>query len=126
MSHFQPRKILKNKEIINKDEEIVIINEEMISKMDVFMNQFLTTFQNVNFDIIIDLPRLISLELYHQRFEEKKENNQKKTSGIEDFFMTILKKREERSSSHNILLITKSTMRDENKNALEVRFLTQD
>ena len=38
---------------------------------------------------------------------------------IENIFMTILKKREERFSSQNILLIALSTMREENKTAIE-------
>jgi len=103
--------ILKNKEVVNIDEKIILIDESMITKMETFMDQFLSTFQDVNFDIIVDLPRIISIK--NLSAEEKE------FEAIEDVFMTILKKREERNRSENILLVTKSTMRDENKKALE-------
>ena len=103
--------IFKNKEAINIDEKIILIDESMISKMETFMDQFLSTFQDVNFDIIVDLPRIMSIK--NLSAEEKE------FEAIEDVFMTILKKREERNRSENILLVTKSTMRDENKKALE-------
>ena len=105
--------ILKNKEAINIDEKIILIDESMITKMETFMDQFLSTFQDVNFDIIVDLPRIMSMKTISRTAEEKT------FEAIEDVFLTILKKREERKRSENILLVTKSTMRDENKKALE-------
>lgn len=105
--------ILKNKEAINVDEQIILIDDSMITKMEIFMDQFLSTFQDVNFDIIVDLPRLMSMKDLSQTFDEKE------FEAIEDVFLTILKKREERKKSENILLMTKSTMREENKKVLE-------
>jgi len=105
--------ILKNKEAVNIDDKIILIDESMITKMETFMDQFLSTFQDVNFDIIVDLPRIMSMKNLSRTAEEKE------FEAIEDVFLTILKKREERNRSENILLVTKSTMRDENKKALE-------
>ena len=48
--------VLKNKEALNADEERIMTDDSTISKMETFMDQFLSTFQNVNFDIIVNLP----------------------------------------------------------------------
>ena len=48
--------VLKNKEVLNADEERIMTDDSTISKMETFMDQFLSTFQNVNFDIIVNLP----------------------------------------------------------------------
>lgn len=48
--------VLKNKEALNADEERIMTDDSTVSKMETFMDQFLSTFQNVNFDIIVNLP----------------------------------------------------------------------
>ena len=48
--------VLKNKEALNADEERIMTDDSTVSKMETFMDQFLSTFQSVNFDIIVNLP----------------------------------------------------------------------
>ena len=54
--------MLKNKETINAVEEKILVDNDMLSKMETFMDQFLSTFQDVNFDVIVNLPPITNLK----------------------------------------------------------------